>query len=304
MVETRLQERSLTEQVDEIRSLHDLLAAELKARADSLDSRFDRLEALMFNNASQLQAAGKAPLDPGPSHPPTPTPNTPNHFPNQPPDPPDTTGYSDHRTGRTPPPHQGLSSRLSKIKFPSFDGSHLRDWISNCEQFFDIDGTAPELKVRLASMHLTGKATQWHHNFMSTRYGIFPSWTEYVVAISGRFSELYDDPLAELVELKQGSDTVVDFLDKFETARMRLVLPEAHALSIFLANLNRHLSLHTRQFEVSSVAGAAKIAMLHESSLLHTPKPPKTPFNPNWKQNQNTYHKPSTTPPLLPTPST
>ncbi|KAF3546764.1 hypothetical protein DY000_02005310 [Brassica cretica] len=84
---------------------------------------------------------------------------------------------------------------------------------------------------------------------MSTRYGIFPSWTEYVVAISSRFSELYDDPLAELVELKQGSDSVVEFLDKFETARMRLILPEAHALSISLANLNRHLSLHTRQFE-------------------------------------------------------
>ena len=131
MVETRLQERSLTEQVDEIRSLNDLLTAELKARADSLDSRFDRLEAMMFNNVSQLQAAEKAPLDPGPSHPPTPTPNTPNHFPNQPPDPPDTPGYSDHRTGRTPAPHNGLSSRLSKIKFPSSDGSHLHDWISN-----------------------------------------------------------------------------------------------------------------------------------------------------------------------------
>ena len=154
-------------------------------------------------------------------------------------------------------------------------------------------------------MHLTGKATQWHHNYMSTRYGIFPSWTEYVVAISGRFSELYDDPLAELVELKQGSDSVVEFLDKLETARMRLILPEAHALSISLANLNRHLSLHTRQFEVSSVVGAAKIAMLHESSLHHTPsKQPKAPFNPNHKHNQPYYHKNSNNAPLLPTPTT
>ncbi|WZY94198.1 hypothetical protein YC2023_066527 [Brassica napus] len=252
MVETRLQERSLTEQVDEIRSLHDLLATELKSRADSLDLRFDRLEALMFHNSTQLQATGKAPMDPGPSHPPTPISNNPHHTPNQPPDPPDMTGYFDRRDGRTPPPPTGLASRLSKIKFPSFDGTHLRDWISNCEQFFNIDGTPLEIKVCLTLMHLTGKATQWHHNYMSTRFGIFLSWTEYIVAISSRFSELYDDPLAELVDLKQGSDSVVDFLDKFETARMRLVLPEAHALSIFLANLNRHLSLHTRQFEVTT----------------------------------------------------
>lgn len=34
MVETRLQECSLSEQVEEIQSLHDLLATELKSRAD------------------------------------------------------------------------------------------------------------------------------------------------------------------------------------------------------------------------------------------------------------------------------
>ncbi|KAF3509437.1 hypothetical protein F2Q69_00004431 [Brassica cretica] len=72
MVETRLQERSLTEQVDEMRSLHTLLAAEVKTQHDSLNSRFDRLEAMMFNTISPLQAIGKAPMDPGPSHPPPP----------------------------------------------------------------------------------------------------------------------------------------------------------------------------------------------------------------------------------------
>ncbi|KAF2594838.1 hypothetical protein F2Q70_00043392 [Brassica cretica] len=213
--ETRLQERSLTEQIDEIRSLHELLAAEFKSRADSLDSRFDRLEALMFNTSSQLQAPGKAPMDPSPSNPPTPTPYTPN----RPPDPPDLTDR--YNNGRAH--YNTLTSRLAKIRFSSFDGTQLRDWISKCEEFFDIDGTPPVLKVRLAALHLTGKANQWHRNYMSTRYGIFPPWTEYVVAISGRFSELYDDPLAELVALKQGSDSVTEYLDKFETARMRTV---------------------------------------------------------------------------------
>ena len=281
MVETRLQERSLTEHVDEIRSLHEVLAAEVKSQNDSLNARFDRLEAMMFNG-NHLQAPGKAPMDPGPSHPPTPINHTPshpptpiNHTPSRPPDPPDLNGYP--RRGDLTDYHQQgiygrLTSRLSKIIFPAFDGTELRDWLSKCEQFFDIDGTPPELKVRLAAMHLTGKATKWHHNYMSTRYGLFPSWTEYIVEISARFSKLFDDPLAELVALKQGSDSVITFLDKFETARMRLVLPEAHALSIFLANMNPHLSLHTRQFEVTSIASAAKIASLHESSLSHIPQ--------------------------------
>lgn len=44
-----------------------------------------------------------------------------------------------------------------------------------------------------------------------------------------------------------------------------------HALSIFLTNMNQHLALHVRQFKVNSVPEAAKIAKLHELSLLHTP---------------------------------
>ena len=274
MVETRLQERSLTEQVDEIRSLHDLLASEVKTQSDSMNSRFDRLEAMMFNHISAIQATGKAPMDPGPSHPPTPIPNNPD--PNPPPTP---FTHSSHHLPDPPdpfshPPRQnygGLTSRLSKISFPAFDGTELRDWLSKCEQFLDIDGTPQELKVRLAAMHLKGKATQWHTNYMTTRFGLFPSWTDYIIAISARFCELFDDPLAELVALKQGSDSVVDYRDKFETAWMRLVLPEAHALSIFLANMNPHLSLHTRQFEVTTISGAAKVAALHESSLFHAP---------------------------------
>ncbi|KAF2564488.1 hypothetical protein F2Q70_00018598 [Brassica cretica] len=216
-------------------------------------------------------------------------------------DPPDLNGYP--RRGDLTDYHQQgnygrLTSRLSKIIFPAFDGTELRDWLSKCEQFFDIDGTPTELKVRLAAMHLTGKATKWHHNYMSTRYGLFPSWTEYIVEISARFSKLFDDPLAELVALKQGSDSVITFLDKFETARMRLVLPEAHALSIFLANMNPHLSLHTRQFEVTSIASAAKIASLHESSLSHIPQKTRAPFNPY----QRPFHK--NTPPTTPNEAT
>lgn len=137
---------------------------------------------------------------------------------------------------------------------------------------------------------------------MSTQYGLFPSWTDYIIEISARFSELFDDPLAELVALKQDSDSVVTYLDKFEVARMRLVLPETHALSIFLANMNPHLSLHTRQFEVTTVSGAAKIASLHESSLSHTPiQKSRAPFNPH--HNQRNYNKPNPSPILTETPN-
>lgn len=112
-----------------------------------------------------------------------------------------------------PPVHHSLSSRLTKIGFSMFDGSELREWIYRCEQFFSIDSTPPELKVRLASLHMTGKALQWHHSYIANRYNQFPLWPEYVAAVSDCFSELYDDPLSELVGLKQGNDSIDVFLD-------------------------------------------------------------------------------------------
>lgn len=125
--------------------------------------------------------------------------------------------------------------------------------------------------MKLAALHLEGKALRWHHSYMSDRYGILPSWTDYVIAISERFAELYDDPLSELVALKQGDDSVEDFLDKFEELATRITLSKAHTLSIFLTYLNPHLAFHVRQFEVKNVLAAARIAKLHESSLLHAP---------------------------------
>lgn len=125
-----------------------------------------------------------------------------------------------------------------------------------------------------------------------------------MIAISGRFNALFDDPLADLGALHQGSDSIIMYVDKFKTARTRMALPEAHALSIFLTNMNPHLSLHVCQFEVTTVSAAANIASLHETALAHTPQRyQRAPFSPS--RNQKTRplpSKPVNNTPILPNP--
>lgn len=106
---------------------------------------------------------------------------------------------------------------------------------------------------------------------MNNRNGNFPTWYDYINDISTRFGKPFDDPLSDLVGLHQGSKSTDEFLDKFECTLTRMRLPEAQALSIFLTNINPHLALHVRQFSVRTVAKAARIARLRESSLLHVP---------------------------------
>lgn len=233
---------------------------------------------------------------------------TANHHTITPPDPPDYLRFGQGSSGvalieqdKAPNQAKGLLTRLSKVGFPYFDGSDLRDWIFKCEQFFPLDGTPDDLKVRLATIHMTEKALQWHHNYIAERFGVYPPWTEYVVAISHRFGGIYNDPLSELVSLKQAGDSVEVFLDKFECALTRLSLPHAHSLSIFLTNLNPHLSLHTRQFSVTTVAAAASIARMHETYMLHSlSRHSRAPFSPPPKPNSYTHYKnPNTNSSLL-----
>lgn len=87
-------------------------------------------------------------------------------------------------TKHHPPPPNTLSSRLTKVEFPMFDETVLKEWIYRCEPFFFIDNTSPKLKVRLSSLHITGKALQWHHGYIADRYNIYPLWPDYVIAIA------------------------------------------------------------------------------------------------------------------------
>ncbi|KAJ4911271.1 Retrotransposon gag domain protein [Raphanus sativus] len=302
MVETRNQEKTMLELIEEIRAGQEQQTNEFRQRVDSLDDRYDKLKRLVFEHVSQLQAQGKQPFnDAGGSRMITPSPAESN----RPPDPPDLPSYHQYSDGdRSRPPHNTLSNKLTKVGFPAFDGTDFRDWLCRCDQFFDLDNTDPEMKICLAAMHMSGKALQWHHNYLAEQFGTLPSWTEYVIALSSRFNGLFDDPLSDLVAMKQGTDSVEEYLDKFENARTRLSLPEAHALSIFLTNMNSHLSLHVRQFATASLSAAARIASLHESALAATPlRSYRAPFNPNQQQKSfGAQYKQQT--PLLTAPET
>ena len=170
----------MSKQIDELRSSQTQQTEEIRKE---LNDKINRLEALIekyFTNApvtqregKQTEAASSAVVTDG-------SPQTK--------DPPDRFN-TEHNTSKptttnvnnnnnNPPIHHGLSARLTKIGFPMFDGSELREWIYRCEQLFSIDSTPPELKVRLASLHMTGKALQWHHSYIANRYNQFPLWPE------------------------------------------------------------------------------------------------------------------------------
>ncbi|KAF8117261.1 hypothetical protein N665_0012s0261, partial [Sinapis alba] len=116
MVETRQQEKSMLEQVEEMRLQQERHSDELRQRTESLDARFTKLETALFTFFSQGTAAGKQPLNEGSgsqSLDPLASPS------NHPPDPPDLNGFPPRRE----PQHPLIPNETGSVSANNFSTS-------------------------------------------------------------------------------------------------------------------------------------------------------------------------------------
>ena len=139
---------------------------------------------------------------------------------------------------RVPDPFQ-VQARPICIKFTKFDGDDLDGWIFQSNQFFEIDQTPEDAKVKIVVIHLEGKALQWHQNFTRIKTpSEFISWIDYVKALEARFKGIaYADPMSDLKNLHQ-KGTLLYYIESFEQLLTSLILPLSMQLVVFLPNLN------------------------------------------------------------------
>ncbi|KAL0462917.1 UNVERIFIED_CONTAM: hypothetical protein Slati_0179300 [Sesamum latifolium] len=161
-----------------------------------------------------------------------------------------------------------IPTKCSKVEFPKFDGDDLRGWLFKCEQFFKVDDTPSDAKVKLATVHLEGRALQSHQVYMKSRLTReVPNWEEYVRALYDRFgTQLYDDPMAELMNLKQVG-TVQDYLDKFDDLLNHVDLSEAYAISCLFVGLQSDIAVEVRMFRPKNLQEAICLAKLQEQAI-------------------------------------
>ncbi|KAG8386897.1 hypothetical protein BUALT_Bualt03G0196600 [Buddleja alternifolia] len=159
-----------------------------------------------------------------------------------------------------------MATKCSKVEFPRFNGEDLRGWIFKCEQFFEVDETP------------------------------FDAKEVYVRALYARFGALlYEDPMAELMNLKQ-TGSVKDYLDRFDELLNNVELSETYAISCFLAGLKNEIAIQVRMFKPKSLQEAISLSKLQEQSIQLNNR--KTCPNPSYK-SPSPFQK---QPPLLPTP--
>ncbi|XP_071714137.1 uncharacterized protein [Rutidosis leptorrhynchoides] len=128
-----------------------------------------------------------------------------------------------------------------------------------------IDCVEDEEKLRIASIHLLNKALIWHQRFIRI-HGEAVEWKLHVEVIEKRFGSNIEDPLSELKNLKQIS-TIQVYYDEFERLLNKLEISEKHAISLFLAGLQKEIKLQVRMFMPKSLEDAYTLAKLQEDTL-------------------------------------
>nr|GEZ19537.1 hypothetical protein [Tanacetum cinerariifolium] len=144
-------------------------------------------------------------------------------------------------------------------------GDDVRGWIFRCEQFFLIDTTPEDQKVRLLSAHLFDKALMWHTQFLKI-HGENVTWPIYRDAIIQRFGIVFDDPMAELKNVKYTSNAK-EYQDKFNDLLSRVEVSVEHSVSLYVGRLPTKLEMGVRMFRPQTLADAYCLTNLQEATL-------------------------------------
>lgn len=164
-------------------------------------------------------------------------------------------------------PNYAGMSRLRRVDFPRFNGDCVKDWLFKVEEFFAIDNTAHELRVRLASIHYDQMAAAWHQSVAQSEIDAYAleDWEAYKILLKERFEEVIDDPIAELKRLQE-TGSISNYHAKFELIRNRVKLNEGYLVSAYLAGLNNDTQMHVRMFQPKTVRECLLLGRLYETA--------------------------------------
>jgi len=127
-----------------------------------------------------------------------------------------------------------------------------------------VDHTPKEYKVRLVVVHFEEQVLKWHIAFVKS-IGVdnLPPWEEYTKIVLERFGEVVEDPMADLMKLRQ-KGFVTNYHEEFDCLVARVELWEEHKLSCFLEGLKQEVQMMVRMFQPLAVNKGFSLARMYE----------------------------------------
>ncbi|GKF12339.1 putative mitochondrial protein, partial [Tanacetum coccineum] len=144
-------------------------------------------------------------------------------------------------------------------------GEDVWGWLYKCEQFFEIDHVLDPHKVQLASICLYDTASLWHRQFVKL-IGENASWNSFKEAILLRFRNAYNDPMAEIKNLRHVG-TIEEYHNAFDKLVSRVDLPEDQQISFYIPSLQSEVELAVRMFRPKSLAEVYNLSKIQKAAI-------------------------------------
>ena len=127
-----------------------------------------------------------------------------------------------------------------KMEIPKFDGSDPNGWVFRIEEFFNFHETPENLRLRIVSFHLEGRASAWYQWMKANN--LLTTWTEFLANLKQRFgASQYEDYQGALSKLAQ-TTTVTEFQTAFEDLMNKVTgISEQLLISFFITGLRPHI---------------------------------------------------------------
>lgn len=171
------------------------------------------------------------------------------------------------------------TTKKVKIDVPDFDGrfdaTNFIDWVSAIEEYFDWYDMTNERRVRFAKMKLVNLAKVWWNgveaDFRRMKQAPITTWQEMKAKLREKYMPPnYEDRLCvQLVNLRQGTMTVAEYMQKFDELKTRSqILEDArHSLARFKSGLRFEIRKEMLRYAPYSVENAFQIALDLEEYL-------------------------------------
>ncbi|KAL4554713.1 hypothetical protein LXL04_037315 [Taraxacum kok-saghyz] len=234
-------------------------AAMLKEHSENAEFRKKMFEILKPpdkpSSSETTPKSGSGVFTPPPPPPPTPGDTPPGgDIPAPPPPPPPFSGADSFP--QHPP---SLPWTIKKVKLPEFNGFDPQGWIQKADLFFDMNGTPPQFRLRLAQLSMLGVAQHWFT--IVNQLHPTMSWEQFKGDLLQRFSGLeVQNPYEQLSAIHQ-SDSMLEYIDDFEYL-LSLVpkLPDSQAIGYFVAGLKDEVKRWVRLHRPRSTLEAMYLA--------------------------------------------
>ncbi|KAJ7975966.1 Retrotransposon gag protein [Quillaja saponaria] len=137
-------------------------------------------------------------------------------------------------------------------------------------EFFEVNQTPEEMKVRIAAVHFGAKPSEWYQGFLEERGMVRPPWNELVQKLQVRFQgNILTIHVIALKNLKQVAG-VEEYNDTFEMLKNRCCMPKEVLLDHYLGGLKEEIVHGISLVEISSMSHAMKLAKVQENLLNST----------------------------------